>query len=51
MAGYDIRCEDLARVFLSDEPWAGEPEVAALAQAIQTAVENWLEDETPERLP
>jgi hypothetical protein len=46
--GYDIRCEDLARVFLSIESWATDREVAELAQEIQDAIEDYIEGTRPE---
>ena len=43
---YDPHCDDLARLFLQDEPpeVRTEANVARLAQAIQTAIENELVD-------
>jgi hypothetical protein len=40
---YDIRCEDLARIFLDDGegPYTTE-QLAELSQTIQTAIEDWL---------
>jgi len=39
--GYDPKCEDLARHFL---PYADDAEVADMAQVIQDAIEDQLED-------
>lgn len=41
---FDPRCEDLARVFLMDEPDVTEATVALLASQIQHSIEEWLED-------
>lgn len=38
---YDMKCDDLARYFMSDGENAPEEEIASLAQAIQDAIENW----------
>jgi predicted HD phosphohydrolase len=48
--GYDIHCEDLARMFLSDfaEPYTKE-ELTELSEAIQTAIENWLGEHRKEK--
>ncbi len=47
---YDPRCDELARVFLEDDPtntaeteMIFESRVAALAGEIQEAIEGWLE--------
>lgn len=40
---YDVRCEDLARVFLGDSTPYTEADVEALAQEIQNTIEDWLE--------
>lgn len=41
---YDSRCYDLAELFLSDSARINdEPHRRALAQHIQTTVENWIE--------
>jgi hypothetical protein len=40
---YDVKCEELARAFLTDELPFEELEVAELAQTIQQAIEDWLE--------
>lgn len=47
--GYDARCEELARVFLDSEPPEVQTEenIARLAQVIQTAIEDELEDLRP----
>jgi len=38
---YDTRCQDLAEVFLRDEPSINTPRAARyVAQAIQTAIED-----------
>lgn len=53
--GYDAKCETLARAFLADEfndplPMAEVNRLtAALAQAIQDAIEAWLQDYRQER--
>jgi len=47
---YDPHCQDLAEVFLSEEPFttatlpAHTARVVALSLEIQQAVENWLEE-------
>ncbi len=47
---YDPHCQDLAEVFLCDEPFTTETlpvhtaRVVALSLEIQQAVENWLEE-------
>lgn len=41
MTGYDVRCEDLARVYLPDGP---EEDVQDLAQTIQDAIEDWFDE-------
>ncbi len=38
---YDPACDDLSRHFLEDLP-ANERDIAALAQTIQDAIEDWL---------
>jgi hypothetical protein len=43
---YDPKCEHLATSFLDDR-FATPTEVAGLAQAIQTAIEDWLEEHPP----
>lgn len=46
---YDPHCQDLAEVFLSEEPFTTDTlpqhtaRVAALSLEIQQAVENWIE--------
>ena len=41
---YDTKCYDLAQAFLEDEPMLNiETKRAALAQTIQTEIENWIE--------
>lgn len=45
---YDGRCATLARVFLDTEAWATDEEVAALAQAIQDTVEDYIEATRPD---
>jgi hypothetical protein len=42
--GYDVKCLDLARVFLSDEPPSinTEENAVLLAQEIQTTIEEFL---------
>ncbi len=42
---YDTKCDELARAFLADYDLAkDEPLVAALAQAIQTTIEDFLNE-------
>lgn len=46
---YDPRCEELALIFLPDRWFPARQRYAqALAQAIQTAIENWFEDHVRE---
>lgn len=46
----DVKCYDLARHFLQDEATLNTKEhEAALAMVIQTAIEDWIEDEKWER--
>ena len=41
---YDVKCEELAKAFLDDEPeLKSDPNIMSLAQAIQEAIEDWLE--------
>ena len=47
---YDSASYDVAQHFLADEPRATEADRDALAQHIQRAVEDWLNDELPRRL-
>jgi hypothetical protein len=47
MTPYDAASEALARHFLADETWAGEPEVQELAQEIQDTIEDWIEGTRP----
>jgi len=43
---YDTRCDELARVFLRDSKRdTDEPIVAKLAQRIQDAIEDFLQDQ------
>ena len=42
---YDPACEELARHFLQDVPCQSLNYLPDLAQAIQRAVEEWLENE------
>lgn len=43
---YDIKCKDLAKAFLEDEPKLNnEANAAWLATAIQEAIEDWMEDQ------
>jgi hypothetical protein len=44
MMTYDQKCYDLASHFLSDEKGATVIDIQNLAQAIQSAIEDWLED-------
>lgn len=46
---YDTRSHDLARHFLADEPSATEDDIDALAQHIQTEIEDWINYELPSR--
>lgn len=40
---FDTKCHDLATAFLGDEPKLDTPENRdALAQIIQTAIEDWI---------
>ncbi len=45
---FDSRCYDLAEIFLFDEPKL-RPKTNQLAQAIQDAIEDWIEMETLDR--
>jgi uncharacterized protein YbbC (DUF1343 family) len=40
--GYDEKCGDLARYFLTDEPLSTDLTVAELAQWIQDAIEDFI---------
>jgi hypothetical protein len=43
--GYDSQCGELARYFLADTPVKyGDDHIPLLAQAIQDAIENYMED-------
>jgi hypothetical protein len=54
---YDPACQDLAEHFLSDEPYtsataeAQEDRVKSLSEAIQMAVDDWLDDNPRPALP
>jgi len=38
---YDVKCEELAKAFLDDEPeLKSDPNIMSLAQAIQEAIED-----------
>ena len=43
---YDLKCEFLAKAFLDDEPELvnDDPNIMSLAQAIQDAIEDWIEE-------
>lgn len=43
--GYDPKCGELARHFLPTDPAPDAATVEALAEIIQEAVEDWLEEE------
>ena len=46
---YDPKCYDLAQAFVSDYEWGNEEaQTKCLAQAIQDAIEAWLEQFTLE---
>jgi len=47
---YDEKCFDLAQHFLADEIDFDGTDAAALAQAIQTTIEDWLVYMLPDRL-
>ena len=40
---YDVKCEELAKAFLEPE-LDSDPNIMSLAQAIQDAIEDWLEE-------
>ena len=44
---YDLRCYDLAEIFLQDEPKLAKDKKTALrlAQCIQTVIEDWIAEE------
>jgi hypothetical protein len=42
--GYDVKCGDLAREFLSDNKNTTEDQVVELAQRIQDAIEDYLQE-------
>lgn len=42
MKSYDSRCQDLARVFLDDEPSTTEGDIEQLASEIQQTIEDYL---------
>ena len=41
--GHDPRCYELAQYFLDDQAGADEADMSALAEAIQQAIEQWIE--------
>ena len=44
--GFDAKCYELAKAFLSDEPTLDSEESRAdLAQDIQNTIEDWIEDQ------
>jgi hypothetical protein len=42
---YDVKCEELAKAFLDDEPeLESDSNIMSLAQTIQDAIEDWIEE-------
>ncbi len=46
---YDAKCEELAEYFLTGEKAVKSRDVTELAQTIQDAIEDWLEQNREER--
>ena len=46
---YDCKCYDLAEAFLEDRPISHDhtKQIGLLAQHIQTAIEDWLDENPP----
>lgn len=46
---YDVKCEELAVAFLSDDDPYTTTEIVLLAQTIQDAIEDWLSERVERR--